>query len=355
MRGQLMAAAALGAAITLCAGRASAQGPPPPPLQGTVRSIAFTVPATGRTVHFTIYLPDNYSTSVQRYPVIYHLHGLGAAPGDPQNASVPQSFEFARALGIIGPVIIVLPNGYSNSWWADDVDGNKPAESDLVQQVIPYVDAHYRSLPSRGARVIEGFSMGGFGAIKFFAKFPGTFVCCVSYDGAMYTWQNMQAVHPGDAAAIFGSSSEYFDQYSPWLWSAANAPALGTGSPIRMVVATLVPQNQHFRDFLSGLQVPTGYIELGCDHNQGLMLSLQGLMSAMFIASRLDLTGSTCAPDADGNGWIQPADVGTFVGRWFTSLSQGTLVGDFNDDGDVSPADIGAFVNAWFVALVNGC
>ncbi len=47
------------------------------PLRGTVEQHSFVGPITGRTVLFNIYLPEGYAMSTQRYPVVYHLHGIG--------------------------------------------------------------------------------------------------------------------------------------------------------------------------------------------------------------------------------------------------------------------------------------
>src|SRR5688572_21212033 len=142
------------------------------PLRGTVQEQSFYDGSSGRIVHFNIYLPEGYDAATDRYPVIYHLHGLGGGQGGPQNIYVPRSFELAQVQGTIGPVIVVFPNGYTNAWWADGVDGDKPAESDLITRLVPYVDATYRTIARRGARVIQGFSMGGFGATKFYSKYP---------------------------------------------------------------------------------------------------------------------------------------------------------------------------------------
>src|SRR5436190_20322685 len=106
-------------------------------LLGHVESRTFIGPVTGLSVNFNIYLPAGYDQSTARYPVIYHLHGITGNQGGQQNTTVPASFEAAKAQGIIGPVIVVFPNGYSDSWWADSVDGVKPADTDVVQQLIP--------------------------------------------------------------------------------------------------------------------------------------------------------------------------------------------------------------------------
>ncbi len=141
---------------------------------GTLLEESFLGPITQRTVSYNIYLPDGYENGNEHYPVVYHLHGLGGDQGGGQNTAVPQSFEAARQAGVIGPVIIVFPNGYVDSFWADSWDGAKPAETNVALELVPHVDSHYRTIAHRGGRVIEGFSMGAFGAAKFAAKFSAS-------------------------------------------------------------------------------------------------------------------------------------------------------------------------------------
>lgn len=90
----------------------------------------------------------------------------------------------------------MFANGYGNRFWADSATSNKPAETNVVQELIPYIDSHYRTVNDRGGRVIEGFSMGGFGTEKFAAKFPGLFGVSVSYDGALLDWAGINTHNP---------------------------------------------------------------------------------------------------------------------------------------------------------------
>src|SRR6185436_1019574 len=90
-------------------------------LLGHIEARSFVGPVTGQVVNFNVYLPKGYDQSAERYPVIYHLHGIGGNQGGQQNTTVPASFEAAKAQGIIGPVIVVFPKGYTDSWWADSI------------------------------------------------------------------------------------------------------------------------------------------------------------------------------------------------------------------------------------------
>ncbi len=255
-------------------------------LQGTVSQDSIWGSQTERWVRYSIYLPEGYAGSTQHYPVIYHLHGLNGSYAGPQVTQVAGSFEEALSLGIIGPVIVITPDGYSNSFWADSWDDSKPAETNLVEELIPAVDSLYRTIPGRAHRVIQGMSMGGFGTGKFITKFPELFCVGVLYDGAMLTWQNMVQSQPGIAASIFNNNESYFNQYSPYYWAAQHASILPSLVDIRMVVGALA-YNQVFLDTLTFYGIPCDYVETGLPHSLPQLLDAEGLNSAAFIASHL--------------------------------------------------------------------
>jgi hypothetical protein len=202
--------------------------------------------------------------------------------------------------GVIGKVIIVFANAYTDSWWADSATSAKPAETDVVRQLIPHVDTNFRTIGTRDARAVQGFSMGGFGATKFYAKFPHVFAACAEYDGAMMTWPNMQLFFPQTASEVFGGSQSTFDRFSPWARTTANAAVLRGGPPIRMVVGALLPQNRSFRDHLTGLAIQVSYVEAACGHDLPCLLNAQGLNSAAFFAARMNLScRDTCVANCD--------------------------------------------------------
>src|SRR4051794_41855202 len=74
----------------------------------------------------------------------------------------------------VPPMIVVMPDGWS-SWgcgqWVDSpVTGN--FEQYVIQDVIPFVDNTYRTLPSAPGRGVFGFSSGGFGSWNLASKHP---------------------------------------------------------------------------------------------------------------------------------------------------------------------------------------
>jgi S-formylglutathione hydrolase FrmB len=264
-------------------------------LQGTVITpVTFVGPVTGDSISFSLYLPPDYAVGSARYPVVYHLHGMGGAHNNiNQLNTVSQSHEDAVAEGRIEPVIIVFPDGDTDSFWADSRDGTRRIETHVVREIVPYVDANYRTRATRTERAIQGFSMGGFGAAKFASKFPNLFCSSVIYDGALVTWAVVQRFHPTVAASMFGNDEAYFDQHSPWHWVPENADVLRTSVPFRQVVGSLVGSNQSFRTLLQAEGLVSEYVETGCTHTLNCVVASGGADSWSFIAASFESAPST--------------------------------------------------------------
>ncbi len=253
-------------------------------LNGTVQTVTFSGPETGVPVTFSIYLPAGYYAGTSRYPVVYHLHGLGGAHNTPQISLVPANHEAAVAAGVIEPCIIVFPDGYGDSFWADSANSAKPAETNVRSELISYVDINYRTIAGRERRAIQGFSMGGFGAAKFASKFPELFAACAIYDGAMLSWAQMEQRHPALAAEIFDSSATRFAVYSSWHWLTQNVSALQVTLPFRQIVGALVNENRNWHDAALGQGIGLDYVETGLAHSLGPILEAEGLNTWRFIA-----------------------------------------------------------------------
>ena len=72
-------------------------------------------------------------------------------------------------------MIAVLVEGLPGGGFMDSADGKTPIESVIMKDEIPYIDSHYRTLPKREARALEGLSMGGGGAFHLAFKYPEMF------------------------------------------------------------------------------------------------------------------------------------------------------------------------------------
>jgi S-formylglutathione hydrolase FrmB len=145
-----------------------------------VKTIPFESNLVGKSLPYTVVLPPGYTliTSGKKYPVLYLLHGWG---GNPEGwIAQTKLTDYAARYQLI----IVLPEG-GNNWYTDSATA--PAEkyeSYLLQELMADVDNRFRTIRERKARAIAGFSMGGYGALKFGIKHPDVFIFAASMSGA---------------------------------------------------------------------------------------------------------------------------------------------------------------------------
>jgi hypothetical protein len=146
-----------------------------------------------------VYLPAGYDVETMRYPVIYFL----PSPLDKSFRAIFDTMGAQDILdrgisrGVIGKFIFVavdMTTPLGSSWYVNSpVTGNW--EDFVIQELVPYVDANFRTLASRDSRGIAGHFMGGYGAIHVAMKNPQIF-------GSLY------ALHPvgtGNGVKILAS------------------------------------------------------------------------------------------------------------------------------------------------------
>jgi S-formylglutathione hydrolase FrmB len=148
----------------------------------------------------SVYLPPGYNSSTgKRYPVLYLLHGFtgtnrtwlidpsGAESEpvtDPRDGAYQHAGFLKRerldaliAAGTVPELIIVAPNGrnaYKHSFYVNSpVTGRW--EDYVVEDVVSYVDANYRTLPTASSRGIAGHSGGANGALFLAMRHPDVF------------------------------------------------------------------------------------------------------------------------------------------------------------------------------------
>lgn len=129
----------------------------------------------------TIYLPPGYDAT-RRYPVLYLLHGLKGSPNEYwRSLHLATQLDELVASGA-SPFVVVTPVGGqlvhpNRGEWAG------VWEQYVVGDVVPWVDAHLSTIRSAHARVLEGLSAGGYGAIDIGLRHPGLFGALGSWDG----------------------------------------------------------------------------------------------------------------------------------------------------------------------------
>ena len=156
--------------------------------RGNLSRVWYDSPTIGLKRRMFVYTPYGYDTSGKDYPVLYLLHGGG---GDEDAWSTMgrarQILDNLIEKGLAVPMICVMPNGNPGQQAAqtlmleqktfdrDDPNNVNLYVRSLVNDIIPYIESHYRAIPDRSARAISGLSMGGGHTTAASIAFPGTF------------------------------------------------------------------------------------------------------------------------------------------------------------------------------------
>jgi enterochelin esterase-like enzyme len=177
----------------------------------------FDSKALSRKWSYNIYLPEGYDSSTLRYPVLYLLHGNNGNLNEwsVQGRIQPTADELMES-GQIPHAIIVMPDAGS-TWY---VDRKEKMETAFLQDLMPDVEAHFRTIAARNGRVIGGLSMGGYGSLRFALKYPERFAAAALLSPAIYDPEppeNSGARRVG----VFGAA-----QYDGEIWRQLNWPTL---------------------------------------------------------------------------------------------------------------------------------
>jgi putative tributyrin esterase len=147
-----------------------------------VETIQFKSSLTGKTLPYSVLLPEGYASAARRtqsFPVLYLLHGLS---GHYSNwLAKTKLAEHAAAYQLI----IVTPEG-NDGWYTDSATVPEDKyEAYIMQELLPDVERRFRTTKAREGRAIAGLSMGGYGALKFGLKYPDRFIFAASMSGAL--------------------------------------------------------------------------------------------------------------------------------------------------------------------------
>ena len=227
-------------------------------------------------VSYHIYKPKGYDQeSTSRFPVVYWLHGSGGGlQGIPRVASW---FDAAIEAGKTPPCLIVFVNGLAEGMYVDWKDGSTPIETMIIKELLPHIDSSFRTIPTRENRVLDGYSMGGYGAARLGFKYPELFKGISIMGGGPLQAELIQTPRAGRQRAaeilqkVYGGDQGYFRSVSPRQLAELNAETLRTDSVIRQVCGDqdeTYSNNIAFHQHLEKLGIPHQWQILeGVDHN----------------------------------------------------------------------------------------
>jgi enterochelin esterase-like enzyme len=160
---------------------------------GKLEMVSYDSKSVGTTRKMQVYMPPGYSAD-KKYPVLYLLHGIGGDETEWQRFAHPNRLlDNLIAEGKAEPMIVVMPNGRAQK--NDRPEGNiyaaAPAfaafEKDLLEDVIPTIEAKYSVRKDRESRALAGLSMGGGQTLNFGLAHLDTFAWIGGFSSAPNT------------------------------------------------------------------------------------------------------------------------------------------------------------------------
>ncbi|HUG73157.1 MAG TPA: alpha/beta hydrolase-fold protein [Steroidobacteraceae bacterium] len=132
---------------------------------GRVQQVLFSSPSTGTQRRAFVYTPPQYDQDPsRRYPVLYLQHGWGEDETAWSNQGLAHLImDNLIAEGKSKPFLIVMTYGMTNDTRMGQMGSFNIAhfEKVLVDELVPYVDANFRTLKDQRNRAMAGLSMGG--------------------------------------------------------------------------------------------------------------------------------------------------------------------------------------------------
>ncbi|MFO0041348.1 MAG: alpha/beta hydrolase [Pseudomonadota bacterium] len=289
--GLLLAGIAVLAALPWASASAASAGAPlwvtPQVTAPRVVFRVFDSAAVGAPVSYHVLLPFDYASApARRYPVVYYLHGSNSATAG--IAQISAAYRQAMDAGLMPQALVVFPNGLPLGMWCDAVGGLQPVESMVVTDLVAEIDAQWRTLPGPRARMVEGFSMGGYGAGRLGLS-RATLFGAASMVGAgplqldfLIDDPALQPIELRRAilAEVYGNDPAVFEARSPWRLAEAAVVNLPATFRLRQIIGSAdftVQYNRIFHQHLLSIGLGHEWYELpGVGHSMPEVLAAMG-------------------------------------------------------------------------------
>jgi S-formylglutathione hydrolase FrmB len=171
-------------------------------IDSRITQLTFTTPALVGPEQVRVMLPTGYAHSRRRYAVLYLLHG---STGDAAQWTT-QGYS-AEPLTAHLPLIVVMPDDGSGgeyaNWWNNGKLGPPEWQTFDLNELLPWIDQHYRTIAKRADRAISGNSMGGLGTMEYASRQPDLFSVAESLSGAVSL-----ASADGELGVVFNEALE---------------------------------------------------------------------------------------------------------------------------------------------------
>lgn len=125
-----------------------------------------------------IYLPPGYERSEKSYAVVYYFHSINSSAQKVfESGAVQTLLDRAFAANIVGEFILVAADYGSATtgiWYENSAVTGRWLDF-TVDELVPFIDAHFRTIKNRDSRGLAGDFVGGRGALVLSMLYPDVF------------------------------------------------------------------------------------------------------------------------------------------------------------------------------------
>lgn len=173
---------------------------------GSIEQLSIDSEPLDHPLVFRVYTPPCYEEHAdQRYPVIYMIHGQTYNEDQWDRLGADEAADALIASGDVSPFLIVVP--------ADASHFTQPTanafDESVVGELIPWIDAHYRTLAERRYRAVGGLSRGASWAIHLVLTHPELFGSLAGHSPPVFQ---------EDASKVRGWLDSIPDLLMPRIW-----------------------------------------------------------------------------------------------------------------------------------------
>ena len=161
--------------------------------QGQVRSLYYFAKSTNEWRHAMVYTPADYEKGKKKYPVLYLQHGMGEdETGWSKQGHMQHIMDNLIAKGDAMPMIVVMESGDIKAPFKGGDNrqgfstyGNSFYEV-MMNDLIPTIDAKFRTLTDRDHRAMAGLSWGGHQTFDVVLNHLDKFAWMGTFSGAIF-------------------------------------------------------------------------------------------------------------------------------------------------------------------------
>lgn len=179
----------------------------------------------------TVFLPAAALESPERrFPVLYCLApwtsaGRQQMDWEPFKESLPDRLQRLMDAGALKPCVVVCPDLFTDFGGSQYINSSylgRQADH-IVEELIPYVEAHYPVLKGPASRAVFGRSSGGFGALRLAMDRPGTFAAVACHSGDM----GFDLLYRRDLVDLCYALARHSGSVSSYLTALRKGPKIG--------------------------------------------------------------------------------------------------------------------------------